>query len=183
MCKHGAIYPTEEELLAVQKAVSHSERALKLVSDTLAEENSGSPEQEGGECSISPSARILKGVMRVGLLAKGLLLRGDRTVQLILLCSQKPTRALLRRVAEQLPQQLQMVTEDKYQVSSDPEADIVISSCEEPRMRLTVCVTSPLMRENPSTDKASMGAFCPAPCPTHPGGLGQRVTLLWAGVR
>lgn len=76
-----------------------------------------------------------------------------------------------------------MVTEDKYQVSSDPEADIVISSCEEPRMRLTVCVTSPLMRENPSTDKASMGAFCPAPCPTHPGGLGQRVTLLWAGVR
>lgn len=46
--------------------------------------------------------------MRVGLLAKGLLLRGDRTVQLILLCSQKPTRALLRRVAEQLPQQLQV---------------------------------------------------------------------------
>lgn len=44
--------------------------------------------------------------MRVGLLAKGLLLRGDRTVRLILLCSQKPTHALLRRVAEQLPLQL-----------------------------------------------------------------------------
>ncbi|KAM5230340.1 zinc finger RNA-binding protein 2 isoform 2-T2 [Hipposideros larvatus] len=154
MCKHAAIYPAEEELLAIQKAVSHSERALKLVSDTLAEENSGSPEQEGGECSsISPSARILKGVMRVGLLAKGLLLRGDRTVQLILLCSQKPTGALLRRVADQLPQQLLMVTEDKYQVSSDPEANIIISSCEEPRMRVTVSVTSPLMREDTSTDK------------------------------
>lgn len=49
MCKHAAIYPTEEELLAVQKAVSHSERALKLVSDMLAEENSGSPEHVGGE--------------------------------------------------------------------------------------------------------------------------------------
>lgn len=47
LCKHAAIYPTEEELLAVQKAVSHSERALKLVSDTLAEKSSGSPEQEG----------------------------------------------------------------------------------------------------------------------------------------
>lgn len=44
--------------------------------------------------------------MRVGLLAKGLLLRGDRTVQLTLLCSQKPTRALLRRISEQLPRQL-----------------------------------------------------------------------------
>lgn len=53
----------------------------------------------------SSSSRILKGVMRVGLLAKGLLLRGDRAVQLILLSSQKPTRALLHRVAEQLPLQ------------------------------------------------------------------------------
>lgn len=49
LCKHAAIYPTEEELLAVQKAVSHSERALKLVSDTLAEDSSGSLEHAGGE--------------------------------------------------------------------------------------------------------------------------------------
>ena len=56
----------------------------------------------------SPSARILKGVVRVGLLGKGLLLQGDRSVQLILLCSQKPTRALLQRVTGQLPQQLRV---------------------------------------------------------------------------
>lgn len=54
----------------------------------------------------SSSARVLKGVMRVGLLAKGLLLRGDRTVRLVLLCLQKPTRTLLQRVSEQLPRQL-----------------------------------------------------------------------------
>lgn len=47
MCKHATIYPTEKELLAVQKAVSHSECALKLVSDTLAEEKSRGPELEG----------------------------------------------------------------------------------------------------------------------------------------
>uniref|UniRef100_A0A8C6FXW7 Zinc finger RNA binding protein 2 n=1 Tax=Moschus moschiferus TaxID=68415 RepID=A0A8C6FXW7_MOSMO len=154
MCKHAAIYPTEEELLAVQKAVSHAERALKLVSDTLAEEDSANPEPEGGDHSRpSPSARILKGVMRVGLLAKGLLLRGDRAVQLILLCSQKPTRALQRRVAEQLPLQLPVVTDDKYEVSSDPDASIVISSCEEPRIQVAVSITSPLMREDPSADR------------------------------
>uniref|UniRef100_A0A667H3A2 Zinc finger RNA binding protein 2 n=1 Tax=Lynx canadensis TaxID=61383 RepID=A0A667H3A2_LYNCA len=154
MWMHAAIYPTEEELLAVQKAVSHVERALKLVSDVLAEESSGSPEQEGSEHSSgSPRARVLKGVMRVGLLAKGLLLRGDRTVQLTLLCSQKPTHTLLRRISEQLPRQLPMVTEDEYEVSSDPEANIIISSCEEPRMRVAVSVTSPLMREDPSTDQ------------------------------
>ncbi|MXQ83848.1 hypothetical protein E5288_WYG002326 [Bos mutus] len=165
MCKHAAIYPTEEELLAVQKAVSHAERALKLVSDTLAEEDSASPEPEGGDHSSrpSPSARILKGVMRVGLLAKGLLLRGDRAVQLILLCSQKPTRALQRRVAEQLPLQLPVVTDDKYEVSSDPDASIVISSCEEPRIQVAVSITSPLMREDPSADRE--GTEVPPPDP------------------
>ncbi|XP_011822848.1 PREDICTED: zinc finger RNA-binding protein 2 [Mandrillus leucophaeus] len=102
--------------------------------------------------SVAPPARVLKGVMRVGILAKGLLLRGDRNVRLALLCSKKPTHSLLRRIAQQLPRQLQMVTEDEYEVSSDPEANIVISSCEEPRMQVTVSITSPLMREDPSTD-------------------------------
>lgn len=37
MAKHSAIYPVEEELQAVQQIVSHSERALKLVSDSLLE--------------------------------------------------------------------------------------------------------------------------------------------------
>nr|XP_060485876.1 zinc finger RNA-binding protein 2 isoform X2 [Panthera onca] len=56
-----------------------------------------------------------------------------------------------------------MVTEDEYEVSSDPEANIIISSCEEPRMRVAVSVTSPLMREDPSTDQE--GRQVPQPDP------------------
>lgn len=37
MAKHAEIYPKEEELQVVQRIVSHSERALKQVSDQLAE--------------------------------------------------------------------------------------------------------------------------------------------------
>lgn len=66
-------------------------------------------------------------------------------------------------------------------MSSDPEASIVILSCEEPRIRVTVSVTSPLMREDPSTDRGLARSFCPSPLPTHPGGLGQPLTLLWGG--
>ncbi|XP_075401180.1 zinc finger RNA-binding protein 2 isoform X2 [Tenrec ecaudatus] len=153
LCRHAAIYPTEAELLAVQQAVSHSERALKLVSDALAQEQEVSPQAQGAQhSSASPTSRVLKGVMRVGLLAKGLLLRGDRTVRLALLCSEKPTGALLRKIAEQLPRQLLVVTQDRYEVSSDTKDSIVISSCQEPRMQVTVSVTSPVMREEPSTD-------------------------------
>lgn len=54
------------------------------------------------------SARLLKGVMRVGILAKGLLLRGDRDVQLILLTAKKPTISLLKNIAKQLPKELEV---------------------------------------------------------------------------
>lgn len=37
MAKHASIYPADHELEAVQRIVSHSERALKLVSDMLVE--------------------------------------------------------------------------------------------------------------------------------------------------
>lgn len=43
MAKHSTIYPVEEELQAVQRIVSHSERALKLVSDSLLEKEAPAP--------------------------------------------------------------------------------------------------------------------------------------------
>lgn len=42
----------------------------------------------------------------MGVLAKGLLLRGDKNVHLVLLCSEKPTKDLLSRIVEHLPKQL-----------------------------------------------------------------------------
>lgn len=53
MTKHAAIYPTQEELEAVQNMVSHTERALKAVSDWLDEQERGSTkpnpiQSEGG---------------------------------------------------------------------------------------------------------------------------------------
>lgn len=58
--------------------------------------------------STENSARLLKGVMRVGILAKGLLLRGDRNVELILLTAKKPTISLLKSIAKQLPKELEV---------------------------------------------------------------------------
>lgn len=44
--------------------------------------------------------------MRVGVLAKGLVLTGDLSVQLVVMCAEKPTRSLLEKVMENLPKQL-----------------------------------------------------------------------------
>lgn len=50
--------------------------------------------------------------MRVGVLAKGLLLAGDLTVGLVVMCSEKPGRTLLARVAALLPKHL-AVSQDR----------------------------------------------------------------------
>lgn len=51
---------------------------------------------------------MLHGVMRVGLVSKGLLLKGDSNLELVLLCAKKPTVSLLKDVAEKLTAQLEV---------------------------------------------------------------------------
>uniref|UniRef100_A0A3B3Y2K9 Zinc finger RNA-binding protein n=1 Tax=Poecilia mexicana TaxID=48701 RepID=A0A3B3Y2K9_9TELE len=89
MTKHAAIYPSEDELQSIQKIVSITERALKLVSDIISDQEHD--KEDDKEKKEPTKDRLLKGVMRVGVLAKGLLLRGDKNVNLVLLCSDKPT--------------------------------------------------------------------------------------------
>lgn len=113
VARHAEIYPKEEELQSIQKIVSHTERALKLVSDAMTEvkpipdtpvkpaeekmetlpsaeeteskdsvtaENKNGDSKENGnqnqmisfQKETEGTIRLLKGVMRVGLLAKGL---------------------------------------------------------------------------------------------------------------
>ncbi|CAH1254795.1 ZFR [Branchiostoma lanceolatum] len=180
MAKHSSIYPNEAELQAVQNIVSASEKALKLVSDFLAEsdnpkqmdtdkvkEEKKEGEEETKEGSASTSTfttsftsfsekkteeqqqRALKGVMRVGVLAKGLLLHGDLNVQLVVLCAEKPTRTLLERVFDNFPKQLATVTEEKYEVKLSVEEAAIVASLtkEDIRVECTITLTSPVMRE------------------------------------
>ncbi|XP_023094959.1 zinc finger RNA-binding protein isoform X4 [Leopardus geoffroyi] len=147
MTKHATIYPTEEELQAVQKIVSITERALKLVSDSLSEHEK-SKSKEGDDKKEGGKDRALKGVLRVGVLAKGLLLRGDRNVNLVLLCSEKPSKTLLSRIAENLPKQLAVISPEKYDIKcAVSEAAIILNSCVEPKMQVTITLTSPIIRE------------------------------------
>lgn len=164
MAKHSAVYPTQEELEAVQNMVSHTERALKAVSDWIDEQEKVSGEQpepesmetaaeeeskDGGDQKATEQlTRTLRGVMRVGLVAKGLLLKGDLDLELVLLCKDKPTAKLLEKVAENLGVQLAAITEDKYEIiQSVGDAAIVIKNTKEPPLSLTIHLTSPVVRE------------------------------------
>ncbi|XP_040002309.1 interleukin enhancer-binding factor 3-like isoform X2 [Xiphias gladius] len=144
MAKHSEVYPSPEELEEVQKIVSHVECALKTVSDQM---DTTKDRKESTEARSESQERVLRGVMRVGLVAKGLLLKGDKDLELVLLCSDKPTIPLLQQVAEKLTAQLEANSEGAYTVSQCPEdAAIVVTSTKESVLTLTIHLTSPLVR-------------------------------------
>ncbi|KAM8871652.1 spermatid perinuclear RNA-binding protein isoform 1-T3 [Synchiropus picturatus] len=171
MAKHSTIYPSSQYLEAVQTLVSTVECALKQVSDWLDQTNESQfvnqvvsqqpegteeeePADEAGEGveesnDISrESSGVLCGVMRIGLVAKGLLIRGDMDLDLVLMCRDKPTQTLLDTVCHHLPTQIQKLSEEKYEVTSSlPEAAILVRTTTEPKLSLKITLTSPAMRE------------------------------------
>ncbi|XP_072255692.1 interleukin enhancer-binding factor 3 isoform X2 [Pyxicephalus adspersus] len=173
MAKHSVVYPTQEELEAVQNMVSHTERALKAVSDWIDQqekvqtgetvvsdvettEEATEETKEGETKTGENSTRTLRGVMRVGLVAKGLLLKGDLDLELVLLCKDKPTISLLKKVSDNLIVQFATVSEEKYEVLPNiREATIVIKNTKEPQLTLNIRLTSTLVREE--VEKMSAG--------------------------
>lgn len=179
VARHAEIYPKEEELQTIQRIVSHTERGLKLVSDAMTvgagsgkdDKKEGEGDKKDGKAEEQNKAdanqmisfhkeaegvnvRLLKGVMRVGLLAKGLLLHGDNTVQLVVLCAEKPTTSLLKRVVTELPIQLKKVTEEhKYTVTMAPVDGAVLVS--DGTITVKISLTSPLLREEANSTAAN----------------------------
>uniref|UniRef100_A0A3B5BCT8 Interleukin enhancer-binding factor 3-like n=1 Tax=Stegastes partitus TaxID=144197 RepID=A0A3B5BCT8_9TELE len=141
MAKHSEVYPSPEELEAVQTIVSHVECALKSVSDQMDTRNDDKETTEAA--SGDAQERVLRGVMRVGLVAKGLLLKGDKDLELVLLCSNKPTVTLLKQVAEKLI----TISAGTYSVSPcSGDAGIAVTSTKESALTLIIHLTSPLVR-------------------------------------
>uniref|UniRef100_A0A8C3QFZ5 Spermatid perinuclear RNA-binding protein n=1 Tax=Cyanoderma ruficeps TaxID=181631 RepID=A0A8C3QFZ5_9PASS len=156
MVKHSTIYPSPEELEAVQNMVSTVECALKHVSDWMDEKNKSvkcegdveAKEEAAEGTAKDQGGRTLCGVMRIGLVAKGLLIKDDMDLELVLMCKEKPTKTLLSIVKDNLPAQIQKLTEEKYLVEEHVnEAAIVIHNTKEPKLTLKVILTSPLIRD------------------------------------
>ena len=107
LSKHEKLYPSNDQLELIQIIITDIEKALKIISDKLCDEMKKSSNIVKIEESEQPSEendnfRILKGVMRVGFIAKGLLLKNDKSLHLVMLCLTKPTIGLVERVANEL---------------------------------------------------------------------------------
>jgi len=147
--KHKEIYPTDEEISSVQTAVTYIETALKEVSKIIHDKEMAVHAAAGSKSK--PPERLLKAVLRIGDLAKGLLVRNKLNVDLALMCNEKPTLHMLKRVADQLPKQLKLAMEaaeaeplfNMTVNNSDGSITVMISN----QVDITVHLTATQMRQ------------------------------------
>lgn len=138
MAKHSEVYPSAKNLESVQMIVSYAEHGLKTVSDQMDAVQSEFSDAQG---------RVLRGVMRVGLVSKGLLLKGDKDLELVLLASKRPTVTLLRQVTERLALELENLSPGMFTLADCPEKGaIVVQSTTKPVLTLQIYLTSPAVR-------------------------------------
>ncbi|KAI0985239.1 hypothetical protein GJ496_002282 [Pomphorhynchus laevis] len=102
------IAPTDQQLHDMQTLIREIERALKIVSDNMTAKckeagiTVSDPNTDNSFTNVKQRPddeyRMLKGVMRVGNMAKNIILNSDYDVNLVLLCAQKPTVSLLHEI-------------------------------------------------------------------------------------
>ena len=68
------------------------------------------------EAKPEAKSEVIKGMVRVGDLAKGLLLKDSNHVKVVLMCQKPPTKALLATVIEKLKLKIKEVAPEKAYV-------------------------------------------------------------------
>ncbi|CAF1090562.1 unnamed protein product [Adineta ricciae] len=114
--KCAEISENEHTISTLQRLVEDIERALKTVSDKITEQSKRNntpvipklPDNvklnnvEQNYEDSAESFRMLKGAMKVSILAMRLFLQTDYEYALVLICANKPTKSLLNEICEEL---------------------------------------------------------------------------------
>jgi len=123
MDKHRSVYPSKEELKLLLKLTDYTERALKKISDkfctqVVKEEVDGAPVEKEKK---NEELREVMGVARIGNLAKGLILTGEKDVSLVVMCKGKPTFSLLNQITTGVAAELKERAEQEKTKAAERE--------------------------------------------------------------
>ncbi|CAH8603120.1 unnamed protein product [Schistosoma intercalatum] len=149
--KHTSLLPTAWEVQAMMLAVTICERSLKGVSnDLLKQARSASDLPDTTICAKScdddnnvdeleekVGERLLCGVVRVGALGKNVLLRGEHSAELVLICSKWPTKELTTYVSTSITKLMESLESRlQYTVTAEPTMGTitVVVSCPDPSL-------------------------------------------------
>jgi len=121
------------------------------VSDTMQEETESELKAKGlMDMKIEGDdieTRVLKGCVRIGYLANGLLLAGDKHVEMLVFCTDKPTLYMLQNVKSKFEQHLTEPQKKALKVETKPElSGFVVTDHKE--FVVTVTLTATCMDED-----------------------------------
>ena len=144
--RHTEIYPTDEQLNSLLAMVGDVEQAMKQVSSEWNESEENTVKVEG--------------LVRVGHLAKGLLLANDKSVSVILLCISPPTKSMLQNFHLMLRSKIKETNSDYDTMLLEKEAAFAVTKAigGEP-MSCYVTFTSTVLRgkDSPGDEENAAG--------------------------
>lgn len=150
MAKDKAIVPSKDDQKKTERLVTMVEKTLKSVSDKLATEEA-KPEDPAMETNVEAD-RMLKGVMRVGLLAKNIVLVTDTEVELVVLCAKIPTMALLQKVVDLFPQYVEKEESESLNIFPKPDESCFFVHLNSHSVKCRVTMTCVSVREAAPAD-------------------------------
>ncbi|BES94720.1 DZF [Nesidiocoris tenuis] len=174
--KHQQIFPKDPKLQTVLKVVNHCEKAVKVLIDqtqpdpkekdakaqTVVKKEPGTvaaiKKEVESPVKIEPGKPgstadkpgwIITGIVRVGILAKNLMLTDENNVELVALCNEIPTKQSLAQAYNSFASQLKIVApEENYNVTLDMgEACITVATPADPPIVVNITLTSRILRD------------------------------------
>ncbi|CAI5438672.1 unnamed protein product [Caenorhabditis angaria] len=149
--KHGLLHPGEEYVFKLEKFILETEKVLKSVSEdvetnrVLFEQTKNIDEGEiESEENKPTNTRILQGVMRVGLYAKNIFIKGDDLIELVVVSTPIPTTELVQYIKQSFGTHTQLLSIENDEAS---DASLIIKHPEIENVRIRVFLTSPTLRE------------------------------------
>ncbi|GMT00920.1 hypothetical protein PENTCL1PPCAC_23094 [Pristionchus entomophagus] len=136
MAKHASLFPNEAELKEMEDIVQSLEKGLKGLSDHF--ETTKPKAEDGGE-------RLLRGAMRIGVLSKGLFLKGEEEVELVALFADPPTKKMMEESIEEMKKFIE-VPDFSMEMVEDEAAVMFTVKDKLPRVKLYF--TSTVLRQD-----------------------------------
>ncbi|EDV27018.1 uncharacterized protein TRIADDRAFT_54522 [Trichoplax adhaerens] len=102
---------------------------------------------------LSSDIRLLQDIRRIGTIAKGLMLNGDKQAELVVLCAEEPTVSLLQGVETNIKERL---AGDNYETKCDTEEGIITISHDH-NEEVKIYLTSATMESQDDSDNYSIG--------------------------
>ncbi|CCD73557.1 DZF domain-containing protein [Caenorhabditis elegans] len=147
--KYAGLNPGVEFISNVDRLISDINESLKYVSDKIERDVRKIPEDvvelPTTTTTTEQPPRTVLGCSRVGIIAKGTFIKGDRCAEVVLTCTPVPTSGLVEQIRRLFGESTTSLT-----IEPDPESpsSLIVTANYFPNMKCRILITSAVVRKD-----------------------------------